>query len=188
MVWKCRGGFFSPAPLFKYVRLSWFSLSISSFQMLKFSPGGLSCCSEGNPCGKTPPVGFLQQYQGHSWQWCWLLKYPWQGHGSTRNSPCKPFCSGPCCRNPSGWVRDVCVMPAGLCSWLKVTRVHQVSISPDFCYTGLESSWEVFPACVVASGVFLHWLFPCGSTCGAGPQLTDGDSGITSTWKSTNCT
>lgn len=59
--------------------------------------------------------------------------------------------------------------------------VHQVSVSPDFCYTGLESSWEVFPACVVASGVFLHWLFPCGSTRGGGTQLTEGDSGITST-------
>lgn len=29
------------------------------------------------------------------------------GHGSTRNSPCKLFCSGPCCRNPSG-----CMMSA----------------------------------------------------------------------------
>lgn len=68
------------------------------------------------------------------------------------------------------------------------SRVNQVSVSPDFCYTGLESSWKLLPACVVACGVFLHWLFPCGSTRGAGTQLTKGDSGITSTWKSTNCT
>lgn len=57
------------------------------------------------------------------------------------------------------WVHDVCVTPAGLCSRVQVTPVHQVSVSPDFCYTGLESSWEVFPACAVACGVFLHWLF-----------------------------
>lgn len=44
--------------------------------------------------------------------------------------------------------------------------VNQVSVSPDFCYTGLESSWKVLPACVVACGVFLHWLFLCGSKRG----------------------
>lgn len=83
------------------------------------------------------------------------------------------------------WVRDAsrtALMGKG------DSRVNQVSVSPDFCYTGLESSWEVLPACVVAFGVFLHWVFLCGSTCSAGTQLTKGDSGITSTWKSTNCT
>lgn len=42
----------------------------------------------------------------------------WQGRGSTRNSPCKPSCSGPCCGNPPG-----CVTPAGLHLWLKVTHL-----------------------------------------------------------------
>lgn len=61
------------------------------------------------------------------------------------------------------------------------SRVNQVSVSPDFCDTGLESRWQVLLACVVACGVFLHRLFLCGSTHGAGTQLTKGDSGITST-------
>lgn len=34
------------------------------------------------------------------------------------------------------------------------SRVNQVSVSPDFCYPGLESSWKVLPACVMAHGVF----------------------------------
>lgn len=177
--------FFPPAALFKFVRLLWFSLSISSFQMLRFSPGGLSYWSEGGPCGQTP--------------WCFCSSTE-SARGSGAGSCCVPgrdvglpgilpanhFALSPVVETLLGaWClcdtsRTVLMSKGDSC--------NQVSVSPDFCYTGLESSWKVFPACVVACGAFLHWLLPCGSTHGAGTQLTEGDSGITSTWKSTNCT
>lgn len=138
------------------------------------------------PLWLNPTVVFLQQYQQRSWQWCRLLPHPRQGRGSTRSSPCKPFCSGPCFHNRGPWY--LCDASRTVLMGKGDSCVHQVSVSPEFCYNGLESSWEVLPAWVVACGVFLHWLFPCGSTCSAGAQLTKGGSGITSTWKSTNCT